>query len=78
MARHNYLIQKHIYGPDGSDVNCSGDGAAWRDLGTGDEWFSLDEFGNSGFGSLAEARESMEAHLRRYPTPPCRIIQIVS
>lgn len=78
MARHNYLIQKHVGGPDGSDANCRGNGAEWRDLGTGTIGGSRDAFGNIGFGTLEEARQSLADHLRQYPTPPCRIIQIVS
>lgn len=78
MARHNFLIQKHINGPDGSDANCTGQGAEWRDLGTGSYAGSRDAFGNIGFGTLEEARESLASHLSLYPTPPCRIIQIVS
>lgn len=78
MARHNYLIQKHVNGPDGSDANCAGDGAEWRDLGTGTYAGSKDQFGNVGFATLADAKQSLADHLSRYPTPPCRIIQIVS
>lgn len=78
MARHNFLIQRHINGPDGSNANCPGNCAEWRDLGTGHYTASRDAFGNAGFGTLEEARASLESYLRDYPTTPCRIIQIVS
>lgn len=77
MARHNFLIQRHISGPDGADANCEGKCAGWIDCGTRSRQHS-DEFGNTGFANVEDARADI-ADLRKHnPQHSYRIIQIIS
>lgn len=75
MAKFNYLIQRHVGGPDGANANCFGMGAEWRDCGTGDVHHA-DRFGNTGYGSLTEARADLAAVRKRNPEYTYRLIQI--
>jgi ribulose bisphosphate carboxylase small subunit len=78
MARHNFLIQRHVQGPDGSNANVSGKGAEWRDLGTGYTRSAPDAFGNTGYSNREQALEALADCRRNYPKEAYRVIQIIS
>jgi len=78
MARHNFLIQLHMRGPDGANANVTGAGAEWRDCGTGYDHPDPDAFGNIGYSDLALARASIEKQRTSYPENAYRLIQIIS
>jgi hypothetical protein len=78
MARHNFLLQRHVQGPDGRDANCPGKGAEWRDTGTGMHRGHRDSYGNTGYGKLSEARADARRMRKLYPETAYRIIQIIS
>lgn len=77
MARHNYLIQRHVAGPDGADANCPGKGAEWRDCGNL-EANHADAFGNTGIHTHASAVRQIASLREGFPEDTYRIIQIIS
>lgn len=77
MARHNYLIQRHV-GGDNNGNPSSGVQVDWRDAGPFHGTHTRDSYGNMGHATLKEARSVVKAARKAHPGNTYRIIQIVS
>lgn len=77
MARHNYLIQRHMSG-DNKGNPTVGEFVHWRDNGVWSAARHEDAFGNTGIATIKEAREVLAEARAAYPECTYRIIQIVS
>lgn len=76
MARHLYLIQRHIGGDNSGTPDSSIANAEWRDCGTCGTTLP-DAYDNEGYPSLQEARTAVESLRRHHPDEAYRLIQIV-
>uniref|UniRef100_A0AAU6W1A5 Uncharacterized protein n=1 Tax=Pseudomonas phage Drael01 TaxID=3138533 RepID=A0AAU6W1A5_9VIRU len=76
MARHLYLIQRHIGGDNSGTPDSSIANTEWRDCGTACSTLP-DAYGNEGYPSLQEARSAVAVLRDSQPYEAYRLIQIV-
>ena len=76
MARHLYLIQRHVGGDNSGTPDSSIANAEWRDCGTACSAVA-DAYGNEGYPSLQEARSAVVDLRNNHPDEAYRLIQIV-
>lgn len=77
MARHNYLVQRHMSG-DNKGNPMVGEFDHWRDNGVWSTAQRKDGFGNVGIATIKEARKALDEARVAFPSYTYRIIQIVS